>query len=88
MCKYCNVHDNLREVENDKGAMSRYIVDIVKNEQFIMTFDDKDGYHYVICGDGTTFKLTPKCRRGTVYIHTHGLARKKFKHCPYCGRRL
>ena len=90
MCKYCNVGERLREAQDHPETcnMSKMLVDILQTGRFIFEFTGRDKYHYVLAGDGSVFQFTPKCRKVTAYLATEGKTRKRFKYCPYCGRRL
>lgn len=90
MCQYCNVGTRLREAQNHPETcnMNKVLVDILKAQQFIFEFTGKDGYHYVLAGDGSIFQFTPKCRKGTAFLQDENKPRKRFKYCPYCGERL
>ena len=90
MCQYCNVGSRLREAQNHPATcdVNSLLVDIVKTQQFIFEFTAKDGYHYVLTGDGSILSFSPKCRNATIYLQAEDKPRKRFKYCPYCGRRL
>ena len=90
MCKYCNVGERLREAQDHPETcnMSKMLVDILQAKQFIFEFTTKDGYHYALTGDGSILSFSPKCRSATIYPQAENKPRKRFKYCPYCGRRL
>lgn len=90
MCQYCDVGARIREAQKHPVTckMSKVLVDILQAGQFIFEFTGKDGYHYVLAGDGSVFLFSPKCRSATIYLQAEDKPRKRFKYCPYCGRRL